>query len=140
MLLLGLRVLRVKNLLVLLFGAALAGCLLTTSLRDLTGGTAAAPDAGAGRLYSIGGTVQGLEGATMKLAKNATEVLNVTKDGPFAFEKKLADAETYIVTPLLTSDKRTCTVQRGEGHVAGADVTDIAVVCPSAQASLSNLV
>ena len=121
---------------VLLSGSALAGCLLTTSFADLAGGRA---DAGV-RLYSIGGTVAGLEGASITMAENATDFVTLTRDGPFTFQNQLAAGSTYIVTALHASDGRTCIVQDGEGHVASADVTNIAVVCPSTRAELASLV
>ena len=119
---------------------AVGGCALTTDVSGLTGGADGGADATAAATgYAIGGTVRGLEGAEVTLVLNATESVVVKTEDPFVFPRRLASGADYLVTVLGTSDKRTCKVTHEQGRVALADVTDIAVVCPSPNAQLSKL-
>ena len=115
----------------------LGGCSLT-NLSGLTGGNGDAGDEGVA-LYSIGGTVSGLEGTAITLVENATDSLVVMQDGAFKFARKLPAGTGYVVDLLQAADGHSCTVEHNVGRVTSADVTDIAVVCASSKARLSGL-
>ncbi|HOX44341.1 MAG TPA: hypothetical protein PK668_12130 [Myxococcota bacterium] len=83
-------------------------------------------------VYRVGGDLTGLEpGNEVVLQNNLGDDLILTEDGPFTFPAALADGSDYSVTVLTqpTSPSQTCTVTRGEGALAGADVEDVAVDC-----------
>ena len=74
----------------------LGACSLT-NLSDLTGGI---PGGTGTALYSIGGTVSGLEGTSVKVARNADDVVTVAADGRFTFQQKLPTGALYVITVL----------------------------------------
>lgn len=78
--------------------------------------------------YNIGGTVSGLAG-TLGLQLNGGESIERSANGAFAFAGELQDGQSYVVAVTTQPAGQHCTVESGEGTVAGADVTDIAVVC-----------
>jgi hypothetical protein len=80
--------------------------------------------------YRVGGKVSGLLGEGLVLTANATDVA-VNGSGVFVFPN-VADGSAYKVTIKNQPGKptQTCNVVNGAGTVAGADVTDIEVVCP----------
>lgn len=82
--------------------------------------------------YTVAGTVSGLvEGTEVVLRHSGVEELTVTANGPFAFETALLDGSPYAVTAEAQprAPNQTCTVERGTGTVAGADVADVSVTC-----------
>ncbi len=83
------------------------------------------------RTFAIGGTVTGLEGTGLVLQNNAGDDLPVNVNGTFAFAAPLEDRASYAVTvKSQPTDKwQTCTVSGGEGTVAAAPVTAVAVTC-----------
>lgn len=123
----------------LLVFVVVSGCTYNTT-NVYVGNDAGMGPVDAGPLFAIGGTVNGLEGASVTLVLNSSEFVEVTKDGPFVFPQKVASGPAYLVSVLRTSDGRMCAVQNGEGHVDAADVTNVVVVCPSPNAQLASLV
>jgi hypothetical protein len=81
-------------------------------------------------LHLVGGTVSGLAG-TLVLENNGGDDLNLTTNGAFSFNTRLADGATYQVTVKTPPSGQTCAVSGASGTMAGADVTNVAVVCTS---------
>ncbi len=81
--------------------------------------------------YLVGGTVSGLAGNGLVLQQSGGDDLAIDADGAFAFATALADGSAYAVSVLTqpTAPAQTCTVDAGDGTVAGADVTDVLVTC-----------
>ncbi len=78
--------------------------------------------------YTVGGSVSGLSG-TVVLQNNGTDDLTVTADGTFAFTTAVANNGAYVVTVLTQPALQTCSASNNSGTIAGANVTNIAVVC-----------
>ena len=84
--------------------------------------------------YAIKGTVSGLaddETITLTLSPTdgVSETEEVTANGDFSFDTKLANKDTYTVT-TSSPDGKTCTVNpAGEQVMGDADVTNVAVIC-----------
>lgn len=87
-------------------------------------------DAEDGASYEIGGTIDGLSG-TVVLQNNAEDDLTLTEDGEFAFSTLIADGDDYAVTVLTQPDDQTCSITNSTGTIAGADVTNVTIVCSS---------
>ena len=100
------------------------------------------PAQGAQDGFTIGGTVSGLVGSGLVLQNNGVGDLPVAADGAFTFGTRVATGTTYSVTVLTqpTSPSQTCTVARGTGSVASANVADIAVTCATGQFSIRGTV
>ncbi len=81
-----------------------------------------------GPLYTIGGSVSGLDG-TVILRNSGGNDLTITTNGPFAFSTALANNAAYNVTVQTQPAGQTCTVAGGTGNVGGANVTSVAVNC-----------
>jgi hypothetical protein len=85
--------------------------------------------------HTIGGTLAGLaSGSRIILAKNSGDSLLLTANGAFTFPTALADNSTYLVTVQTqpATPAQVCTVTNGNGTVAGANVTNVRVVCAAA--------
>ena len=78
--------------------------------------------------YTVGGTVSGLTG-TVVLQDNGADDLIITADGSFTFAAPVADGAGYNVTVKTQPTGQTCTASSNTGTIAGADVTDVSVVC-----------
>ena len=88
-------------------------------------------------LFAVRGTVDGLKGAraTLRLNGLAMEV----PDGPFRLDDALAEGAPYVLA-VPSPPGHTCTIDGGGiGTVASADVTGVAIHCPSDEASLVSL-
>ncbi len=79
-------------------------------------------------IYTVGGNVSGLAG-TLVLHDNGGDALTLTANGPFTFAKALAGGAPYAVTVATQPTNQLCTVQGGNGTVAAANVTTVAVAC-----------
>lgn len=84
-----------------------------------------------GALYSVGGTVSGLEGSGLMLRNNGGDDLPIAADGSFTFSEQLVDGEIYNVTVLdqPTGPAQTCSVDQGTGTINGGNVATVAVSC-----------
>lgn len=90
--------------------------------------------------FTIGGSVSGLSG-TVTLRNNLTDNLTLTSDGGFTFATALADLAGYEVSVASQPVNQTCTVTSGgRGTIAGADVTNVAVMCTSSQPIILNTI
>jgi hypothetical protein len=79
------------------------------------------------RTYSLGGTVEGLNG-TLLLRIEGGETLSITANGPFTFQTRLPAGGTYAVAVATQPASHECAVTNGSGTVAG-NVTGITVRC-----------
>ncbi|MGH8174663.1 MAG: hypothetical protein ACREV5_00165 [Steroidobacter sp.] len=105
-------------------------------------GTVATSDIGnvlvicTGSGFTIGGTVTGLKSRKeIQLRNNGGDPLEVRRNGPFTFGALAPNGARYDVTVSRRGssgdddDDRRCRVENGRGVVAGADITDIRVIC-----------
>jgi hypothetical protein len=83
--------------------------------------------------FTVGGTVGGLEGTGLVLQNNGGDELPIGIDGSFTFGIPLADGSSYAVSVLTppTDPGQTCSVTNASGTLAGANVTDVNVICVS---------
>ena len=81
--------------------------------------------------FAISGTVTGLSGQGLVLRDQTGEALAIGGDGGFVFSTGLQTGEPYSVAVAAqpSGPLQTCTVARGTGVVAIADVADVAVTC-----------
>ena len=80
--------------------------------------------------FTIGGTVDGLEGSGLVLSNLGAEV-PVSTNGTFTFPGTATSGQGYEVSVKTQpgNPDQVCTVAHGTGQVTSADVTDIAVHC-----------
>jgi uncharacterized delta-60 repeat protein len=80
--------------------------------------------------FTIGGTVDGLEGSGLVLSNLGAE-LPVSANGAFAFPGTAANGQGYEVNVVAQPQNpdQICIVDHAAGQVSGANVTDIAVHC-----------
>lgn len=83
--------------------------------------------------YTVRGSVTGLVGSGLVLQNNGGDDLPIASDGGFVFATRLASGAAYAVTVKTqpTNPTQTCTVTRGSGTVAAADIVDVLVTCTS---------
>ena len=88
--------------------------------------------------FAVGGSVSGLVGSGLVLQNNGAGDLPIAADGSFTFATRLATGTTYNVAVLSqpTSPSQSCTVSRGSGSIAAANVADVAVTCATGQFSI----
>jgi hypothetical protein len=81
--------------------------------------------------FTIGGTTSGLSGRGLVLVNKAGNDLTVNANGSFAFSAPAVAGDMYDVTVKTqpTMPSQTCTVTKGKGTVASANITDIEVAC-----------
>ncbi len=101
---------------VLTFVTLLAGC------GGGGGGGGAVPT------YAVGGTMSGLIG-TVVLQNNGTDDLSISANDAFTFATKLSGGAAYNVTVKTQPAGQTCTASNNTGTIAGANVTNVLVVC-----------
>ena len=80
--------------------------------------------------FTIGGTVDGLQGSGLVLS-NLGDGVPVSANGSFTFPRTAVTGQPYEVSvgTQPTNPDQICTVQHGKGTVSIANVTDIAVHC-----------
>lgn len=80
--------------------------------------------------FTIGGTVDGLQGSGLVLTNLGT-ALPVSGNGTFTFPGTASAGQPYEVAVATqpTNPDQVCTVQDGKGTVSNANLTDIAVHC-----------
>ena len=81
--------------------------------------------------YTVGVTVSGLVGTGLVLKNNAGDDLAVAADGSFTFATSIVDGTDFAVSvgTQPTSPSQSCVVSGGNGKLAGANVTGVAVTC-----------
>ena len=107
--------------LALLPAMGVASCAATVSFDDY--GTTRRVEE---RFFAVRGTIAGLDGTrtTVYLGNLMLDV----GDGVFAFPPLVGDGIQWVVTVAETAD-HSCSVMNGEGQIAGADATGVAIVC-----------
>lgn len=102
--------------------------LLLASLAALTGCAFSGPVGD----YSVGGTVSGLSANSGVLLTDAAGAgVFISSNGRFSIDSAFVDGAAYdlaVSTDPGTPSVR-CTVTRGKGVIAGADVDDVAIDC-----------
>ena len=88
--------------------------------------------------FTVGGNVSGLVGSGLVLQNNGGGDLTISADGSFTFATRLAAGAAYNVAVVSqpTSPSQSCTVSRGSGSIASANVADVAVTCATGQFSI----
>lgn len=107
------------NIIVKITGLVFIVSLLSCSSSNSGGGIA---------LYSVGGTVTGLQGS-VTLRNNITDVLTLSSSGSFSFNTKLNSGVSYNVDIQTQPAGQTCTVSNASGIIDNADVTNVMVAC-----------
>jgi len=81
--------------------------------------------------YTIGGTVSGLSGSGLVLQNNAGDSLTIAKNGSFVFTTAEADGAAYAVTVATepASPGQVCTASNSSGTIAGANVSNVSIIC-----------
>ncbi|MGB5081382.1 MAG: S8 family peptidase [Burkholderiales bacterium] len=81
--------------------------------------------------FTIGGDVSGLVGTGLILQNNGASNLAISANGAFTFGTAIVSGAGFNVTVLAqpANPTQTCAVTNGAGTVAGADVTNVGVVC-----------
>lgn len=100
------------------------------------------PSGGAQAGFTIGGTINGLDGNGLILQLNGGNDLAVSNDGSFTFTPELADTTSYSVTVLTqpSGPSQTCTIGNGSGAIAAANVTNVAITCATGAFALTGTV
>jgi trimeric autotransporter adhesin len=94
-------------------------------LLALFGGGSSTPAA----TYSLGGEISGMAaGQTVQLT-NGSSTLDVAANGVFTFPEKLANNTSYNVQVGTVPAGLACTAGNNVGTIAGADISNISVVC-----------
>lgn len=92
--------------------------------------------------FSIGGTVQNLEGRDLVLRNNGGDELTLDASGTFVFDTALPSGARYDVT-IATQPRdpqQTCAVSNGSGFVGNGNVTNIVVECTTRDFSVGGSV
>ena len=85
----------------------------------------------AANTYTVGGAVTGLTG-TVELFLNGQYTVSVSSNTTFAFGAGLSDLAPYNVTVKTSpgpTPSQTCTVDKGNGQIAGGNVSNVKVSC-----------
>ncbi len=95
-------------------------------------------DAGPAAVFTVGGSVTGLEGDGLVLENNGDTVAISKSNASFVFPKKVAEGATFDVKARTqpTGPAQTCVVTGGSG-TASADVTDVKVTCTTNEYPIS---
>jgi hypothetical protein len=127
----------VRNFYVLCWLLALAACSNGSGRVDSPPASGGAQEG-----FTVGGTIAGLDGDGLVLQLNGGNDLAVPNNGTFTFTSELANAATYNVTVLTqpSGPSQTCTVGSGNGTIAGADVSNVAITCATGAFALGGTV
>lgn len=79
--------------------------------------------------YTVGGSVSGVTGSGLILQNNGGDNITIAGNGSFTFAAPIADGSVYSVTVLTQPTNQTCTASNNTGTIAGANVTNVSVVC-----------
>jgi len=89
-------------------------------------------------MYTIGGTVTGLQSGNITLQNNGADTLSVSSNGNFTFAAALQPGEAYHVSISATPSGHICNITREYGLV-GSNITDVAVICNTAAFSVGGV-
>jgi hypothetical protein len=79
-------------------------------------------------VFTIGGTVTGLNASSLLLRNNGSDELTIQYNGAFEFHMPVAAGSDYKVTLVMQPMGQICKVNNGSGTATG-NVTNIQVVC-----------
>ena len=82
-----------------------------------------------GDSYSVGGTVVGLAGASVRIQNNGGDDVTLSQNGAFTFPTLVSDGSSYDVSVAEQPGGQVCIVVGGFGTVAGGDVTGVEITC-----------
>jgi len=82
--------------------------------------------------YTVGGEVTGLTQLGLVLQNNGGDDLTITAPASFTFATPLDDGSSYNVTIYGQPQGELCALTNGSGTIAGANVTNVVVLCGSA--------
>lgn len=77
---------------------------------------------------TVGGVVQGLNGTVVLQNSNGDE-LEITSDGPFAFQSPMTLAERYEVTIVEQPETQECAVRNHTGMIGASSGAIVEVTC-----------
>jgi hypothetical protein len=91
------------------------------------------PDDGTdGITYTVGGTLSGLAAGQTLTLVNGSDTLTLDTTGSFVFATPLASRASYLVQVSGAQPAwQSCSVSNGQGRIAGAPVSNVAVTCVS---------
>lgn len=92
------------------------------------------------RIYSVGGTLSGLNGDGLVLANGTDTVSPDRGTTAFVFAARQAAGSPYKVTVQAHPAGQNCQVAAGAGTVSNRNVTDVAVTCTSTSGILSGVI
>ena len=89
-------------------------------------------------IHKVGVTVSGLSGAGLVLQLNGSNDLPIMANGTATFQNGIDSGAAYAVTVQTqpTFPTQSCSVVNGSGTITTADVSGIAVTCPTAVTTL----
>jgi len=92
--------------------------------------------------FTVGGTVNDLEGSGLVLRNNGGDDLPIDGNGPFHFDTALPSGSRYDVKIAAqpVNPNQTCSVQNGAGTVGSGNVTNIVVTCETRNFSVGGKV
>ncbi len=93
--------------------------------------------------FTIGGTVQGLQGQGLVLQNQGSNDLSVSAEGNFTFANPMTDQDSYAISILQnpTNPVQTCEVSQNQsGQTQGRNVTAIQVFCTTEKFTISGQV
>ena len=79
-------------------------------------------------LYSVGGTVTGLQGS-VTLRNNGTDELTLSRSGSFSFSTKLNSGVSYSIDIQVQPGGQTCTLINAAGIIVNTNVSNVLVSC-----------
>jgi hypothetical protein len=80
-------------------------------------------------IYSIGGTISGLNSSGLVLANGANTLSPSSGSNTFTFSSKKAAGNSYSVTVQSNPAGQICTVSNGSGTVGSQSITNVAISC-----------
>ncbi len=91
-------------------------------------------------MYTVSGTISGLNGTGLVLQNNGGDDLSISSTGTFNFATAVADGAGYnvMVKTQPSGPSQACMVSSGSGTVSGANVTNVSVLCTT-NATLSDI-
>lgn len=104
-------------------------CTVTNGSGTISGASVTNVEIACTSIYTVGGTVSGLNGSGLVLQKNGGDNLSISANGAFAFETKLYDASAYNITVLTHPSGQVCALTGASGTISGTNVTNVDVQC-----------
>lgn len=90
--------------------------------------------------YTVGGSVTGLQGGSLRLQNNGADELSLATDGAFRFSEPLPAGSSFSISIVSQPSGMICQVANGSGTVAQSDVSNVSVQCQPASYSVGGVV